>query len=144
MLLLLITDNTSSISYIDVHVIIMLSFTLAIGELPHPRTTSISFLCLCYHFHPGWNSKFIHPSVRPLQIHPDKMLQAGLYWRQCEIHLRQNTNERQREVLDNFDYLITSYVNADILFVVCILRLLLFSSSDILDILTFFFYKYLM
>ena len=86
--------------------------TLAVGKLPHPGTTSVSFLDLCHHLHPGWSSQFSHPSGRPLQIHPEEMLQAErLQWQHSGHYLCQNTNEWQNEVLDSFNlYLITKYL----------------------------------
>lgn len=70
------------------------------GELSHPRPTSFSRLDQCHHLHFGRNSQFSHPSVRPLQIHPQQMLQEGLQENIIGQYLCKNTNGRQNEVLD--------------------------------------------
>lgn len=51
-------------------------FNVVIGELPYPRITSVSLLDQCHHLPTGWSSQFSNPGVRPLQIHPEEMLQA--------------------------------------------------------------------
>lgn len=63
------------------------------AHLPNPGQSLLPPLGLCYHLHFGWNSKFIHPIVGNLQIHPEQMLQEEITKTIIGHGFCKNTNE---------------------------------------------------